>query len=78
MTLTKVTRARLADAVADAYQFAGGHDAPAFVLDFLCWLCRKIDPVKVPHDCINPAMLRGISKAIGLPVEELFKEEKCP
>ena len=68
-------RNRLADAAASAYQLAGRRDSPAFVLDFLCWLCRKLDPVKVPPDCINPEMLRGISRSAGIPIEKLFEEE---
>ena len=71
----KAVRSRLAEAVADAYQFAGRHDSPAFVLDFLYWLSRAIDPVKVPPDCINPAMLKGISKSIGIPLEKLLAED---
>jgi len=67
---------KLADIVADVYQFAGRHDSPAFVLDFLCWLCRLIDPVKVPPDCINPAMLRGIAKSTGIPVEKLLEDDE--
>ena len=67
-------RDRLGDAAANAYQFAGRHDSPAFVLDFLHRLCRVLDPVKVPPDCINPAMVRGLSRSIGIPLEDLFRE----
>jgi hypothetical protein len=31
--------------------------------------------VKVPPDCISPAMIRGISKSIGIPFERLFVED---
>jgi len=75
MTL-KAVRSKLAEAVAAAYQFTGRHDSPALVLDFLYWLSRAIDPVKVPHDCINPAMLKGISKSIGIPLEKLLAEDE--
>jgi len=67
-------RFRLAEGAADAYQFAGKHNSPQFVLDFLHWLCRAADPIKVPPDCINPAMLRGLSRVLGMPVEDFFKE----
>jgi hypothetical protein len=60
---------------ADAYQFAGRHDSPEFVLDFLCWLSRALDSTKVPPDCINPAMLQGISKSIDIPIEKLLEED---
>ncbi len=69
-------RTGLADVAADVYQFAGRCDSPAFLLDFLHWLCRSLDPVKCPPDCINPAMLRGISKSLGILVEKLFEREK--
>jgi hypothetical protein len=62
-----MVRDKLADIVADAYQLAGRLDSPGFVLDFLYRLCRWLDPVKVPSDCINPAMIRGISRSIGIP-----------
>ncbi len=67
-------RDKMADIAASAYQLAGRHDCPAFVLDFFHHLCRRLDPVKVPPDCINPAMLRGISRSIGIPLENLFKD----
>lgn len=66
---------RLAVAAADVYQFAGRHDSPEFVLDFLYWLSRLLDPTKVADDCINPAMLMGISKSIGIPMEKLLEED---
>ncbi len=68
-------RDRLGDAAANAYQFAGRHDSPAFVLDFLHRLCQALDPVKVPPNCINPAMVRGLSRSIGIPLEDLFRED---
>ena len=68
-------RDRLGDAAANAHQFAGRHDSPAFVLDFLHRLCRVLDPVKVPPDCINPAMVRGLSRSIGITLEDLFRED---
>ena len=74
--LLKRTMFKLAVAAADAYQFAGRHDSPGFVLDFFYWLSRTLDPTKVPDDCINPAMLQGISKSIGIPVEKLLEEDK--
>ena len=73
--LSKRMMFRLAVAAADAYQFAGRHDGPGFVLDFFYWLSRTLDPTKVPDDCINPAMLQGISKSIGIPVEKLLEED---
>jgi hypothetical protein len=66
----------LAVVVADAFQFAGRHDSPAFVLDFLHWLCRVLDPLKVPPDCINPAMPAGISRASGIPIEKFWGEQE--
>jgi hypothetical protein len=68
-------RDRIANIAANAYQLAGRLDSPAFVLDFFCWLCRVLDPVKVPPDCVNPAMIRGISKSAGIPVDKLFAED---
>ena len=73
--LSKRMMFKLAVAAADAYQFAGRHDSPAFVLDFFCWLSRALDPTKVPDDCINPAMLEGISKSIGIPMEKLLEDD---
>lgn len=69
-------RFRLAVAAADAYQFTGRHNGPAFVLDFFCWLSRALDPEKVPPDCINPAMLKGIAKSLGMPVETLLEDQR--
>jgi len=74
MMLNKVMF-RLAVAAADAYQFAGRHDGPELVLDFFYWLSRTLDPTKVPDDCINPAMLEGISKSIGIPMEKLLEDD---
>jgi len=71
--LSKRMMFRLAVAAADAYQFTGRHDGPELVLDFFYWLSRALDPTKVPDDCINPAMLEGISKSIGIPVEKLLE-----
>ena len=68
-------RDRMADIAANAYQLAGRLDSPVFVLDFLCWLCRALDPAKVPPNCVNPAMIRGISRSAGIPVEKLFAED---
>ena len=68
-------RDRMADIAADTYQLGGRLDSPAFVLDFLCWLCRALDPVKVPPDCLNPAMIRGVSRSVGIPVKKLFAED---
>jgi hypothetical protein len=65
----------LADIVADAYQLAGRLNGPGFLLDFLYRLCRRLDPVQVPSDCINPAMIRGISRSIGIPFERLFVDD---
>jgi hypothetical protein len=69
-------RDRLADIVADAYQLAGRLDSPAFVLDFLYRVCRRLDPVQVPLDRINPAMIRGISRWLGISVAKLFAEDE--
>jgi len=77
MTLNKMMF-RLAVAAADAYQFAGRHDGPELVLDFFYWLSRTLDPTKVPDDCINPAMLEGISKSIGIPMEKLLEDDNGP
>lgn len=68
-------RDTMADIAANAYQLAGRLDSPAFVLDFLRWLCQALDPAKVPPDCVNPAMIRGISRSAGIPVEKLFAED---
>lgn len=67
-------RDKLADVASSAYQLAGRFNSPELVLDFLHRLCRRLDPVKAPPDCINPAMLRGISRSIGIPFENLFKD----
>jgi len=69
---------RLAVAAAGAYQFAGRHDSPEFVLDFFYWLSRTLDPTRVPDDCINPAMLEAISKSIGIPMEKLLEDDNGP
>jgi hypothetical protein len=74
MLLVFGIRNRLADIAANAYQLAGRLDSPVFALDFLCWLCRALDPAKAPSDCVNPAMIRGISRSAGIPVEKLFAE----
>jgi hypothetical protein len=73
--LSKKMMFRLAVAAADAYQFAGRHDSPELLMDFFYWLSRALDPTKVPPDCINPAMLQGISKSIGIPMEKLLEED---
>ncbi len=68
-------RDKMADIAASLYLLAGRFNCPAFVLDFLHQFCRWLDPVKVPPDCINPAMLRGISRRIGITVEKQFEDD---
>ncbi len=69
------TRNSLADKTVYMYQFTGRHAGPGFVPGFFRRLCQALDPVKVPPDCINPAMLRSVSRSVGIPAENLLKEE---